>query len=138
MADKVRVDGGGDTSHLYEGKTVRSSAPSRKKAAGRLKSSTEIPKDAIPEIHVPSFIESFFGGPVVSKQKFLPADRMVSSLQVGAVSSLVILSFLTLAITPVSGTAWFAISNIIGFTSLAGLFHLSLICLLYTSPSPRD
>ncbi|MEE2626634.1 MAG: hypothetical protein VX708_05325 [Candidatus Thermoplasmatota archaeon] len=127
MADKVKVDGGGDTSHLYEGKTVRSSAPSRKKAAGRLKSSTEIPKDAIPEIHVPSFIESFFGGPVVSKQKFLPADRMVSSLQVGAVSSLVILSFLTLAITPVSGTAWFAISNIIGFTSLAGLFHLSLI-----------
>ena len=46
MADKVKVDGGGDTSHLYEGKTVRSSAPSRKKAAGRLKSSTEIPKDA--------------------------------------------------------------------------------------------
>ena len=34
MADKVKVDGGGDTSHLYEGKTVRSSAPSRKKAAG--------------------------------------------------------------------------------------------------------
>ena len=52
---------------------------------GRLKSSTEIPKDAIPEIHVPSFIESFFGGPVVAKQKFLPADRMVSSLQIGAV-----------------------------------------------------
>ena len=127
MADKVKVDGGGDTSHLYEGKTVRSSAPSSKKAAGRLKSSTEIPKDAIPEIHVPSFVESFFGGPVVSKQKFLPADRMVSSLQVGAVSSLVILSFLTLAITPVSGTAWFAISNILGLASLAGLFHLSLI-----------
>ena len=78
MAKEVRVDGGGDTSHLYEGKTIRSSAPSRKKAAGRLKSSTEIPKDAIPEIHVPSFIESFFGGPVVAKQKFLPADRMVS------------------------------------------------------------
>ena len=46
MAKEVRVDGGGDTSHLYEGKTIRSSAPSRKKAAGRLKSSTEIPKDA--------------------------------------------------------------------------------------------
>ena len=74
-----------------------------------------------------NFIESFFGGPVVSKQKFLPADRMVSSLQVGAVSSLLILSFLTLAITPVSGTAWFAISNILGLSSLAGLFHLSLI-----------
>ena len=127
MADKVKVDGGGDTSHLYEGKKVRSSAPSRKKAAGRLKSSTEIPKDAIPEIHVPSFIESFFGGPVVSKQKFLPADRMVSSLQIGAASSLLILCFLTLAITPIAGTAWFAISNMIGITSLAGLFHLSLI-----------
>ena len=26
MAKEVRVDGGGDTSHLYEGKTIRSSA----------------------------------------------------------------------------------------------------------------
>ena len=98
-----------------------------RKFMGRLKSSTEIPKDAIPEIHVPSFIESFFGGPVVAKQKFLPADRMVSSLQIGAASSLTILCFLTLAITPVSGTAWFAVSNILGLGSLGGLFHLSLI-----------
>ena len=60
MADEVETDGGGDTSHLYEGKKVRSAAPSRKKAAGRLKSSTEIPKDAIPEVHVPTVIESFF------------------------------------------------------------------------------
>ena len=48
MADDVKVEGGSDTSHLYDGKTVRSSAPSRKKAAGRLKSSTDIPQDAIP------------------------------------------------------------------------------------------
>ena len=69
------------TSHLYDGKTVRSSAPSRKKAAGRMKGNTEIPKDAIPEVHVPSVIESFFGGPIVSKTKFLPPDNMVTSLQ---------------------------------------------------------
>ena len=95
MADDVKAEGASDTSHLYEGKKVRSSAPSRRKAAGRLKSSTEIPKDAIPEIHVPSFIESFFGGPVVSKDKFLPPDRMVSSLQAGSAASLMVLSFLT-------------------------------------------
>ena len=39
-----------DTAHLYDGKTIRSSAPSRKKAAGRMKGSTEIPKDAIPAV----------------------------------------------------------------------------------------
>jgi len=76
MADDVKAEEVSDTAHLYEGKKVRSSAPSRRKAAGRLKSSTAIPADAIPEIHVPSFIESFFGGPVVAKDKFLPPDRM--------------------------------------------------------------
>ena len=65
------ADGTQDTSHLYDGKTVRSAAPSRKKAAGRLKSSTEIPKDAIPEIHVPSWIESFFGGQIILYAKNL-------------------------------------------------------------------
>jgi hypothetical protein len=69
MADDVQNEEGGDTSHLYEGKTVRSSAPSRKKAAGRLKSSTEIPKDAIPEVHVPTVIESFFGQEHTGKRK---------------------------------------------------------------------
>ena len=39
---------GNDTSHLYDGKTVRSGAPSRKKAAGKITSSTEIQNDAIP------------------------------------------------------------------------------------------
>ena len=78
------AEGKSDTAHLYDGKTIRSSAPSRKKAAGRLKGSTEIPKDAIPEVHVPSVIESFFGGPIVTKTKFLPPDRVVSTLQMSA------------------------------------------------------
>ena len=49
-----------DTSHLYDGKTVRSGAPSRKKAAGKITSSTEIPKDAIPEVTIPSFVERLY------------------------------------------------------------------------------
>jgi hypothetical protein len=43
-----------DTSHLYDGKVVRSSAPSRKKAAGQMGIGSEIPKDAIPELEMPS------------------------------------------------------------------------------------
>ena len=82
MADDINVEGASDTSHLYDGKTVRSSAPSRKKAAGRIKSSTEIPKDAIPEVHVPSWIESFFGGPIVSSMKFLPANKTVTNIKI--------------------------------------------------------
>ena len=39
-----------DTAHLYDGKVVRSSAPSRKKAAGQAGIGSEIPKDAIPEL----------------------------------------------------------------------------------------
>ena len=127
MADKVETDGGGDTSHLYEGKKVRSAAPSRKKAAGRLKSNTDIPKDAIPEVHVPTVIESFFGGPIVSSTKFLPPDRMVSSLQQLATVNLVMLGFLTFMVTPVSGTAWFSISNSLGLPSFGGIFHLILM-----------
>jgi len=49
----------GDTKHLYDGKTVRSSAPSRKKLAATGSSSGEIPKDAIPTVEIPSFIEAF-------------------------------------------------------------------------------
>ncbi|MFL2956992.1 MAG: hypothetical protein ACJZ39_05990 [Candidatus Thalassarchaeaceae archaeon] len=121
------ADGTQDTSHLYEGKTVRSAAPSRKKAAGRLKSSTEIPKDAIPEIHVPSWIESFFGGPIVSSMKFLPANKTVSTLQIASAGVLLILAFLTYIITPVSGTAWFTIANIVGMTFLGGLIHILIL-----------
>ena len=128
MADDVQNEEGGDTtSHLYEGKTVRSSAPSRKKAAGRLKSSTEIPKDAIPEVHVPTVIESFFGGPIVSNTKFLPPDRMVSSLQQLAAVALIMLGFLTFMVTPVSGTAWFSLANTLGMPALGGIIHLILM-----------
>jgi len=116
-----------DTSHLYEGKVVRSSAPSRKRAAGNIKRDTEIPMDAVPEVFVPSWIETIFGGPVVTKTEFLPPDRMVTSLQIRASLSLLILCFLTFMITPVSGTVWFSLSNILGITFLGTIFHLGLI-----------
>jgi len=127
MADEVKTDEISDTSHLYEGKKVRSSAPSRKKAAGRIKSSTDIPKDAIPEVHVPTVIESFFGGPIVSTTKFLPPDRMVSSLQQLATVTLVMLGFLTFMVTPVSGTAWFSLANTLGLPTFGGIIHLILM-----------
>ena len=127
MAEDIKTEGSSDTSHLYDGKTIRSSAPSRKKAAGRLKSSTDIPKDAIPEIHVPSWIESFFGGPIVSSMKFLPANNTVSTLQMASAGILLLLSFLTYIITPVSGTAWFSIANLIGIPIIAGIFHLLIL-----------
>ena len=58
--DNTTEEGVNDTAHLYEGKRVSSAPPSRRKAAGRLRSSTEIPKDAVPEVHVPTIIESFY------------------------------------------------------------------------------
>ncbi|PXF17930.1 MAG: hypothetical protein CXX73_05760, partial [Methanobacteriota archaeon] len=103
------------------------SPPSRKKAAGRIRSSTEIPKDAIPEIHVPSWIESFFGGPIVSSVKFLPANNTVSTLQMGSAGVLLILTFLTFVITPVSGTAWFSLANLVGIPILGGILHLTIL-----------
>ena len=68
-----------DTSHLYDRKTVRSSAPSRKKAAGQIGSGSDIPQDAIPTVEIPTFIESLLGGPLVPKMKFLPPDKMVQT-----------------------------------------------------------
>lgn len=118
-----------DTAHLYDGKTIRSSAPSRKKAAGRMKGSTEIPKDAIPEVHVPSVIESFFGGPIVTKTKFLPPDRVVQTLQMSAAITLTLLAIVTFTVTPVSGTAWFWLSNAINQPSIGALIHLALIAI---------
>ena len=70
----------GDTAHLYEGKTMRAAPPSRKKLAGQMKSSKEIPKDAVPDVHIPTFVESMFGGPLVPRMRFLPADKMVQTL----------------------------------------------------------
>ena len=122
----VEKKGPVDTSHLYEGKVVRSSAPSRKRAAGNIKRDTEIPMDAVPEVFVPSWIETIFGGPIVTKTEFLPPDRMVTSLQIRASISLLILCFLTFMITPVSGTVWFSLSNILGITFLGTIFHLGL------------
>lgn len=118
-----------DTSHLYDGKTVRSSAPSRKKAAGKMTGSSEIPKDAIPEVHVPSMIESLFGGPIVSKTKFLPPDRVVQTLQMTAAIILTLLSVVTFTVTPVSGTAWFWLSDIINQPAVGALFHILLIAM---------
>ncbi|HIG38181.1 MAG TPA: hypothetical protein EYQ15_02570 [Candidatus Poseidoniales archaeon] len=125
--DNATEEGVNDTAHLYEGKRVSSAPPSRRKVAGRLKSSTKIPKDAIPEVHVPTIIESFFGGPIVNTTKFLPPDRMVASLQMGSAGALLILCILTFMVTPVSGTAWFALSNMLGWETLGGVLHLIII-----------
>ena len=125
--DNATEEGVNDTAHLYEGKKVSSAPPSRRKVAGRLKSSTEIPKDSIPEVHVPTIIESFFGGPIVNTTKFLPPDRMVASLQMGSAGALLILCILTFMVTPVSGTAWFALSNMLGMQTLGGVLHLIII-----------
>ncbi|SVA28778.1 uncharacterized protein METZ01_LOCUS81632, partial [marine metagenome] len=125
--DNTAEDDVSDTAHLYEGKKVSSAPPSRRKAAGRLKSATEIPRDAIPEVHVPTVIESFFGGPIVNTTKFLPPDRMVASLQMGSAGVLMMLSLLTFMVTPVSGTAWFALSNILGMQTLGGALHMLII-----------
>jgi hypothetical protein len=125
--DNTAEDDVSDTAHLYEGKKVSSAPPSRMKAAGRLKSATEIPRDAIPEVHVPTVIESFFGGPIVNTMKFLPPDRMVASLQMGSAGVLMMLGLLTIMVTPVSGTAWFALSNILGMQTLGGVLHMLII-----------
>ena len=103
-----------DTSHLYDGKTVRSSAPSRKKAAGQVGAGSDIPKDAIPTVEIPSFIESLLGGPLVPKMKFLPPDKMVQNLQIGVYGVLVALAFLTYIISPPQGTIWYILTGSLG------------------------
>lgn len=127
MVEENSGKGPVDTSNLYEGKVVRSSAPSRKKAAGTLKRDTEIPDDAVPKVTVPGWIDTIFGGPVVAKRDFLPPDRMVVSLQVRSSAALLIVCFLTFMLTPVSGTAWFVVSNFIGIGTLGVAIHLGLI-----------
>ena len=116
-----------DTSHLYDGKTVRSGAPSRKKAAGRVTSSTEIPKEAIPEVHIPSFVESLFGGPLVPKMKFLPAAKNVQNLQFASGGAMVVLAVLTYVVTPQTGTPWFALGNLLGVPAIGTAFHVLII-----------
>ena len=102
----------GDTRVLYEGKTVRSSAPSRKKLAGQAGSGSDIPKDAIPTVEMPTFIESLLGGPLVPKTKFLPPDRMVQNLQLAVYGVLVALSLLTYMVSPPEGTLWLSLIHI--------------------------
>ncbi|MDA8530878.1 hypothetical protein OAO46_00160 [Candidatus Poseidonia alphae] len=114
----------GDTAHLYDGKTVRSSAPSRKKLAGNASATGEIPKDAIPTVEIPSFIESLLGGPLVPKMKFLPPDKMVQNLQFAVYGVLVALALLTFMISPPEGTIWYIITGSLG---VANLFQLSVI-----------
>jgi hypothetical protein len=109
----------GDTSHLYDGKTVRAAAPSRKKLAGKMASAGgEIPDDAIPEVQIPSFIESLLGGPLVNKVKFLPADKMVQTLQLAAYALLVALGILTYIVTPPQGTMWYWVFGNAGIAEL--------------------
>ena len=110
-----------DTSHLYDGKTVRSAAPSRKKIAGQIGTGSEIPKDAIPEVEIPSFIESLLGGPLVPKTKFLPPAKMVQNLQLGVYGILVALSLLTYMISPAEGTIWYMITGSLGIATILQL-----------------
>ncbi|RAH06899.1 MAG: hypothetical protein CMA00_001485 [Methanobacteriota archaeon] len=116
-----------DTSHLYEGKVVRSSAPSRKKAAGTIKRETGIPDDAVPEAEIPGWIETIFGGPILVNREFVPPNRMVLTLQMWSSAALLVLCFLTFMLTPVSGTAWFAIANMAGIGFLGFWVHMILI-----------
>ena len=116
-----------DTSHLYDGKVVRSSAPSRKKAAGTMKVDSGIPDDAVPDVEIPNWIDAIFGGPVLVNREFVSPNRMVLTLQMGAIGSLLVLSFLTFMLTPVSGTAWFALTNLVGVGFLGLWLHLLLI-----------
>ena len=108
----------GDTKILYDGKTVRSSAPSRKKLAGQASLGSEIPKDAIPTVEMPTFIESLLGGPLIPKTKFLPPDRMVQNLQLAVYGVLVALSLLTYMVSPPEGTLWYMITGSLAISSM--------------------
>ena len=114
----------GDTKVLYDGKTVRSSAPSRKKLAGQAGVGSEIPKDAIPTVEMPSFIESLLGGPLIPKMKFLPPDRMVQNLQLAVYGVLVALSLLTYMVSPPEGTIWYTIT---GSLSISFIMQIVII-----------
>jgi len=78
-------------------------------------------------VEIPGWIETIFGGPVLSTRKFLPPDRMVVSLQIWSSATLLALVFLTFMLTPVSGTAWFSISNFIGMGVLGVIVHWGLM-----------
>ncbi|PDH25600.1 MAG: hypothetical protein CND85_04375 [Marine Group II euryarchaeote MED-G33] len=117
-----------DTAHLYDGKTIRSGAPSRKKLAGKMTAGgSEIPKDAVPEVYVPTFVESLFGGPLVPKMKFLPADRMVQTLQLISGGLMMLLAVLTYLVTPADGTLWDGFASWIGLDAMGQIMHLLIV-----------
>ena len=96
-----------DTAHLYDGKTVRSSAPSRKKAAGQIGSGSDIPKDAIPTVEIPTFIESLLVVPLLPKTKFLPPAKWVQTLQLSVFVVLLALAMLPYILSPPVVTIWY-------------------------------
>ena len=114
----------GDTAHLYDGKTVRSSAPSGKKLAGTCKRNRRNPEGCYSNRRIPSFVESLLGGPLVPKMKFLPADKMVQNLQLGCYGVLIALGILTYIVTPAVGTLWFAIT---GSITVANILQLMVV-----------
>ena len=117
-----------DTAHLYEGKVMRAAAPSRKKLAGKMKAGgAEVPDDAVPEVHIPTFVESLFGGPLVPKMKFLPADRMVQTLQLIGGGLMMMLAVLTYLVTPADGTFWNGFALWMGFDALGQILHLLIV-----------
>ena len=117
-----------DTSHLYDGKTVRAAAPSRKKLAGKMKAGgAEVPDDAVPEVHIPTFVESLFGGPLDPKMKFFPADRMVQTLQLVGGGLMMLLAVLTYLVTPADGTFWNGFAMWLGFDALGQIMHLLIV-----------
>ena len=117
-----------DTAHLYEGKVIRAAAPSRKKLAGKMKAGgAELPDDAVPEVHIPTFVESLFGGPLVPKMKFLPADRMVQTLQLIGGGLMMMLAVLTYLVTPADGTFWNGFALWMGFDALGQILHLLIV-----------
>ena len=62
-------------------------------------------------------------------REFVSRNKMVITLQMWASASLLVLSFLTFMLTPVSGTAWFAVASILGVSFLGIWLHFLLILL---------
>jgi hypothetical protein len=59
--------------------------------------------------------------------KFLPADKMVQTLQMASGAVMIMLGVLTYIVTPVSGTAWFWFGETIGVEVLGLAIHLLLV-----------
>ena len=99
-------------SPLYDGKTVRSSAPSRKKAAGQIGAGVTSQRMLFQTVEIPSFIESLLGGPLFQRRSSLPPAKWVQTLQLGVYVVLVALAMLTYIISPPEGTIWYMILEV--------------------------